>query len=223
MTDFRKGDVVQCTHEHGRMFGHGPGEHTHEGRIEHIEGERVTIVFPDVPDSFFYTGDLTLVRRTLTPDECGTVSRATHRPRHLVPKFMDVLLEYYPAAYQRITHTIQQELDTTYGELCEHTTLTDEHEMWVSEEMSYILNEDIWEAMQEIAPECHYFGAHVGDGADFGYWHMDCRDCSEHDACQHTCDLYGEHPCDNGECPYCAKNAPRIPDPVPGESPQKGE
>lgn len=36
--------------------------------------------------------------------------------------------------------------------------------------MEYLLNEDIFDAMQDLSPEGHYFCAHPGDGADFGYW-----------------------------------------------------
>lgn len=38
-----------------------------------------------------------------------------------------------------------------------------------NEEFEFIFN-DILDAMSDIAPEGCYFGAHPGDGADYGFW-----------------------------------------------------
>jgi len=36
--------------------------------------------------------------------------------------------------------------------------------------LSYILNEDIFDLLNEIAPVDHVFGSHAGNGACFGFW-----------------------------------------------------
>ena len=49
----------------------------------------------------------------------------------------------------------------------------------VFETVSYIINEDLFNALNELAPPNHYFGSHFGDSSDFGFWlSEDTIDCS---------------------------------------------
>ena len=46
------------------------------------------------------------------------------------------------------------------------------------EQLSYLLQEDVWEAMNDIAPYGCFFGASEGDGADYGFWsYIECPGC----------------------------------------------
>ena len=110
-----------------------------------------------------------------TVDFTGSVSWGTMRIQDVLPAIMGVLAEYHPTAFNRIQYDIafgcdgrftQVQACSVYSAMCSDDT----HPGWQSEEMSYILNEDAWDAMQEIAPEGHYFGAHPGDGCDYGFW-----------------------------------------------------
>ena len=42
-----------------------------------------------------------------------------------------------------------------------------------SEDADYLVNESLPDALQAFAPAYGYFGAHPGDGSDFGFWLSD--------------------------------------------------
>lgn len=56
-------------------------------------------------------------------------------------------------------------------------------EFWAAEEDSedraFLLNETIWDEMNDIAPEGTYFGAHPGDGSDYGFWSAEDEDLND--------------------------------------------
>lgn len=87
----------------------------------------------------------------------GTVSHGTMRKEDLIPAFVETL----------------HALDTNE----EHTDLIAEacdldHD-YDSEQADYILD-DLFDALDALAPDGYYFGAHPGDGADYGFWPVDC-------------------------------------------------
>jgi len=95
-------------------------------------------------------------------DFIGSVSHATMREQDVLPKCLDVLREYYPKAHDAIV----DELTTDIG--------PDWHEKELSDDELYALSELCWgdafDALNEITPPGHYFGAHQGDGSDYGFW-----------------------------------------------------
>jgi len=88
----------------------------------------------------------------------STVIHATHRTQDLVPAFLEVLRD--TPEYVQIVILPPFPLIPT----------EDDDPRWDTEEMSYLLNEDLFDALNKYAPEGYYFGAHPGDGSDFGYW-----------------------------------------------------
>ena len=45
-------------------------------------------------------------------------------------------------------------------------------EWWDSEEAIMLLDA-LFDTLDAYSPEDYYFGAHPGDGSDFGFWKMD--------------------------------------------------
>jgi hypothetical protein len=83
----------------------------------------------------------------------GTVSRATMRPEDLIPAFLDVLPKSSPVRLD-----IESRLPTG-----------DDESYFDSEESSWDL-ESLFDALNDMAPPYCYFGAHEGDGSDYGFW-----------------------------------------------------
>jgi hypothetical protein len=119
--------------------------------------------------------------------EIGTIIHATMRPQDVVPALMDALNTLDPKRYQALLESA----DSGYREQCTpqdgeqptligiayHTAgciagidLCDDDPWWDSEDCLYFLNDELWEALNEYAPDGCYFGAHPGDGSDYGFW-----------------------------------------------------
>lgn len=115
--------------------------------------------------------------------EPGSVSTGTLHPAHLIPWFMQVADDWAestplsftmkadPADLERYKELVSRVHGVLGG--IEHTMpddhLTPAHPWWEGDDASYVL-EELFDLLDELSPPDHYFGAHPGDGADFGWW-----------------------------------------------------
>lgn len=104
----------------------------------------------------------------------GTIIHGTHRNEDLIPAFVDALTERLEDAALNCPKGNEVEMAKAIGDA--HETLgAIERRMEGGED--YFLSEDamwdlewLFDALNEFAPEGTHFGAHEGDGADFGFW-----------------------------------------------------
>ncbi|MBD3261583.1 MAG: hypothetical protein GF334_07875 [Candidatus Altiarchaeales archaeon] len=118
-----------------------------------------------------------------------SVSSATLKTEDLLPCFLSVLQEAVEQGF--ITSQDANKVEELVGE---HGELTIEaydqvtkykdadpallSGFWYYTENSqetagWMLHEDCFDLLNELAPEGTYFGAHPGDGADIGFWQFD--------------------------------------------------
>lgn len=92
-----------------------------------------------------------------------TVSRGTLRPCDLVPAFLEVIKD--TPEYIQIMNSNDFDLKVISD------GGSDKNDpRWESESISYLVNETLPDTLNSYAPNGFYFGSHVGDGSDFGYW-----------------------------------------------------
>jgi len=86
----------------------------------------------------------------------SVVSEGTLRNADLVPKIMDVLRVHgnLPKWAINLMDLYIEQLDSRW---------------WECDKAAEVVA-DLFEAMNEIAPEGYHFGSHYGDGACFGFW-----------------------------------------------------
>lgn len=92
----------------------------------------------------------------------GTVSHATMRSQDLLPAFVDELryLGHRDTKLTIIERRVQSALNGKYGE---------EDTYFENEESSWDLD-DLFDMLDSHALPYMYFGAHAGDGSDYGFW-----------------------------------------------------
>ena len=86
------------------------------------------------------------------------VDYASLRSQDLLPAFLECLIG------------IDQDfIAETYCEIPYEAQFDDLHEFWGSENCVWIM-ECVEDRLNEYVPEGYYFGAHPGNGSDFGVW-----------------------------------------------------
>ena len=102
------------------------------------------------------------MKRKIKSYPLGTVSSGTMQERDLIPCFLDELewqvrqgkKRGYLREINRIRRAADKDVDDSY---------------FHSEDASFDL-EYLFDALNDFAAPYFYFGAHPGDGADYGYW-----------------------------------------------------
>lgn len=111
-----------------------------------------------------------------------SVSHGTHRLTDLYDAFSGVLGEIDPQALHEI-RTQYKDVLGAIGDAMMSAKLEDAWANWdtvaseylhahpdAETEFSEMINEAFFNALDKVAPEGCYFGAHPGDGSDFGFW-----------------------------------------------------
>lgn len=86
----------------------------------------------------------------------ASVSHGTMRTQNLIPRFTDVIRD--TPEYIQVMNVVP-----------DHAANDDTAEWWDSDHAASHL-ENLTDTLNDYAPEGYYFGAHPGDGADYGYW-----------------------------------------------------
>ena len=101
----------------------------------------------------------------------GTIIHGTLRPQDLIPALLRELRSWSPDEASHVSSGIPH--DDLVGET--GMDIIDDHPWWASEDCAEVLAE-LFDALNGEGPADSYFGAHPGDGADFGFWPVDFLD-----------------------------------------------
>jgi len=94
-----------------------------------------------------------------------SISHGTHRTQDLIPRFLAALIPLAPSA-----QVVQYAL-SPYG-YQDAVKGGDAHTWWESTD-ALVMLEDLTDALNRKAPQGFYFGAHPGDGSDFGFYEIE--------------------------------------------------
>lgn len=101
-------------------------------------------------------------------EQCsGTLIHGTANPAHLIPAFMN-------AGRHTVEYT--QMVSIPNSIVPSEAMEDDEHEFWRTDQAQDLVIE-LMDILDSYAPNGYYFGAHEGDGSDYGFW--ECEECNE--------------------------------------------
>ena len=92
----------------------------------------------------------------------GTVIHGSLRTQELIPAFLDLAREYAPEHYAQLCAL-------PFGPIPAYAAEDEDADWWHSDDAAYLLDE-LYNLLDEHAPDYCTFGAHDGDGSDFGFW-----------------------------------------------------
>jgi hypothetical protein len=122
-----------------------------------------------------------LTTKTLNSSFIGSVSTATMRTVDLVCTFMKFLEEIDENRHDKIVGSwsiVGYRMDKVPFKNIKGETMffhdlepkdSENHPFW-STKNSTIMLDELFDIMNEYAPDGTCFGAHIGDGADYGFW-----------------------------------------------------
>lgn len=105
----------------------------------------------------------------------GTVSHGTLRSQDLIEAFSDEL--------KRLRGAIPRGIQASITEYRRYASRKSENAQETAQDLAPAIIDNLMNALQDFAPPYGYFGAHQGDGADFGFW-LDTQDIGNGDALQ---------------------------------------
>jgi hypothetical protein len=97
--------------------------------------------------------------KLMTQIDIGTVSAGTIKPQDLFPRFIDALT----AGGGKVS------LSLFFSRNAQEILSDGDHDYWESDSCQADL-EDLFDALDQIAPDYCQFSAHPDDGANFGFW-----------------------------------------------------
>ena len=106
---------------------------------------------------------------TVRPAEVGSVSHGTLRTEDLLEAFASELLHHIQRNANAWSSDAGRKERDRLTDLAQAAAEVTDYD---SEEAAELVTE-LCDALQEFAPPDVAFGAHEGDGADFGYWPME--------------------------------------------------
>lgn len=98
-----------------------------------------------------------------------TVSGATMRTADLIGSFMDYVDACMPDEAAALREEFADVFAYMDGDGADDAWFTSAPD-GIAEDADYLLNENIFDLMNEIAPENYHFSSHEGDGACYGFW-----------------------------------------------------